>query len=441
MIAVFILCLVHIYGSGFSDDLTHYHGGQIINSDNLKYIIGMNFLHNHYGYGSIWLALHSYLNFNGSYLQDIHVLNALFLFVILSYFLTELINAKKEKNTYSQLSLVIFILFFLIKYTRLKEFGLDRPGILLFCFLVYFFLKFKNIKNINNYSFICIVIIICLFLTAIKLLFAFSFIIPLFIILNTKSYHFYRCREFLCSFFLGMAYFVKNILWTGCLIYPLYFTCFETISWNSKKIASSALTNLEYHTKGYDSYIGPLIKSQYLTNFNWLPTWYGIVSEQLIAYAALSFFIIIVVLFSSKKTNPNFDDFYSKLTIFFMFVLNTFLFLKTPVIRYHHSLFLLFMLSFFIIQSRVIIKKRFIVGTIIIIFFFNIGKNINRIAKNNFINNPVEHIKTIDWYQEPTKYKKDNFTYYGGWMGAYPIGNENLEDRKYKKKFFDIIYN
>ena len=36
--------------------------------------------------------------------------------------------------------------------------------------------------------------------------------------------------------------------------------------------------------------------------------------------------------------------------------------------------------------------------------------------------------------------KLENFTYYNGWIGASPIGNENLNKYKYKKIFFDIIY-
>ena len=172
MAATLILCMSQIYGSGFSDDLTHYHGGQIINSDNSKYIIGLNFLHYHYGLGSIWLTLHSYLNFNSMFLQDIHVVNALILFLTLSYFITESL----KKNYYRKNLFVIlgaFILFILIKYTRLKEFGLDRPATLIFCFLLYIFFKFK--ENFPSYSnqFIFLISIVCLFLTEIKLFFLF----------------------------------------------------------------------------------------------------------------------------------------------------------------------------------------------------------------------------------------------------------------------------
>ena len=77
---IFLLSLFNLYGSEFSDDLNHYHGGSIINTDNHNYIIGLNFLHHHYGYSSIWLILHSYLNFNNSFLQDIHILNAILFF-------------------------------------------------------------------------------------------------------------------------------------------------------------------------------------------------------------------------------------------------------------------------------------------------------------------------------------------------------------------------
>ena len=47
IILFFLLSLANIYGSGFSDDLNHYHGGYIANTDNHNYIIGLNFHHHH----------------------------------------------------------------------------------------------------------------------------------------------------------------------------------------------------------------------------------------------------------------------------------------------------------------------------------------------------------------------------------------------------------
>ena len=138
----FSLIILNIYSSGFSDDLNHYHGGFITNADNTKIIFGYNLLHHHYGYNSIWLYLHSFLNFNDTFLQDIHVLNGICLFLVLNYFFYEF-YFRKENSIIIKSLFFSLLIFFLIKYTRLKEFGIDRPGILLSTFFLMFYLK-KN---------------------------------------------------------------------------------------------------------------------------------------------------------------------------------------------------------------------------------------------------------------------------------------------------------
>ena len=440
MAATLILCMSQIYGSGFSDDLTHYHGGQIINADNSKYIIGMNFLHYHYGLGSIWLTLHSYLNFNSTFLQDIHVVNALILFLILSYFITESLK-KNHYNKNLYVILGVFILFILIKYTRLKEFGLDRPATLVFCFLLYIFFKFK--ENFTSYSnqFIFLISIICLFLTEIKLFFLFSFLIPIFIIIKTRNYNFYSNGQFLFLFFLGFYYIVKNIFVTGCVIYPLYFTCIDAIPWSSKEAALWIYNSIEPHTKGFSFYKGLLTQSEFLQSFNWVKTWYAIVSEELLTYIGISISTILLLLASSKIEKQEKGNIYNRMLIGFLFLSNLFFFYKMPVIRYHHTLFILFILSFVFLINVSFVKKNTIFYSIVIIFFaVNLGKNLTRIYQNNFINNPIKHLKEIKWYQEPTKKKLNDFIYYNGWIGGSPIGNMSLDKYRHKRVFFDIIY-
>ena len=114
---IFILVILQIYGSDFSDDLNHYHLSSIINSDEKKYIIGSNFLHNLYGTSSIWLTLHSFLNFNEHNLQGIHILNGLSFFLILSYFFFE-IREDKSLNQNLKICRIFLIFFLLLKYTN-----------------------------------------------------------------------------------------------------------------------------------------------------------------------------------------------------------------------------------------------------------------------------------------------------------------------------------
>ena len=112
---VFFLVLVNIYGSGFSDDLDHYHYGYITNTDEMNLIWGNSFLHSLYGTTSLWLTGHSYFNFDHSRLQDIHVFNGLILFFILSLFLNE-IDFLKNKNLLFNKLMFILLVFIIIKY-------------------------------------------------------------------------------------------------------------------------------------------------------------------------------------------------------------------------------------------------------------------------------------------------------------------------------------
>ena len=245
IILFFFLSLANIYGSGFSDDLNHYHGGYITNTDNHNYIIGLNFLHHHYGYSSIWLILHSYLNINDSFLQDIHILNGIIFFLLIAYLFTE--NNEKSKHSSNYILYLIssiFIFFIILKYTRLKEFGLDRPGILIYCFLIYFAAKYEflikqNLKDKEKFFFI--ILFICLFITSGRIFLLSCFLVPLIFIIKSKSYDFLFSKIICIFYLLALCYLIKNVLISGCLVYPFSFTCLSDLSWNSKEIASNAL--------------------------------------------------------------------------------------------------------------------------------------------------------------------------------------------------------
>ena len=474
IIIILILSLVNIYGSGYSDDLHHYHGGYIVNTDNHNYIIGSNFLNNHFGYSSIWLILHSYLNINSFLLQDIHVLNAILFFLIISYLVTENLQKKKSNFYFLYLASSIFIFFFLIKYTRLKEFGLDRPGILLFCFLIYFAAKYQYLLNkkpneINKYFFL--IFFICLFITYIKIFFLFCLLIPLFLIFKLKFNNFFYSKFALVIYFVVGVYFLKNILISGCLIYPFEFTCFANLDWNTKEIASNLLLKTEASTKGFDKYILPLEfkqhlhalnASEYVKNFNWVSIWLARNTEELINYFSTIIIILFLFIFGSQynKKIKKYDSF--EIIIFFLFIFNLIIFIKSPVVRYHHTLFIFFGLSLMLSSKIIFLKKTMIFNWILILCLcFNFSKNLLRIYKTDFYNNPYEHIKKVKWYISPVEKKLGSFIYYEGWIDAHPVGNMDIShdyipmDRKsteiynylyfkhikHKKKFiFDMIY-
>lgn len=445
IILFFFLSLANIYGSGFSDDLNHYHGGYITNTDNHNYIIGLNFLHHHYGYSSIWLILHSYLNINNLFLQDIHILNGIIFFLLIAYLFTE--NNEKSKHSSNYILYLIssiFIFFFILKYTRLKEFGLDRPGILIYCFLIYFAAKYEflikqNLKDKEKFFFI--ILFICLFITSVKIFLLSCFLVPLIFIIKSKSYDFIFSKIICIFYLLALCYLIKNVLISGCLVYPFSFTCLSDLSWNSKEIASNALLLVEGSTKSYDKYLGSLNISEYVNNFNWLSTWFERNIEEFNNYILTSL-LAILLFFVSSKTKKKIKFNYLELIIMLLFFVNIIIFLKSPVSRYHHVMFILFALSLTILSNKLFLKKIFFFKLIIILLvFFNFTKNFQRIYETNFYNNPYEHIKKIEWYRTPVEKKLGSFTYFNGWIDEHPIGNMDLNKYKYKRKMgFDIIY-
>ena len=445
IILFFFLSLANIYGSGFSDDLNHYHGGYITNTDNHNYIIGLNFLHHHYGYSSIWLILHSYLNINNLFLQDIHILNGIIFFLLIAYLFTE--NNEKSKHSSNYILYLIssiFIFFIILKYTRLKEFGLDRPGILIYCFLIYFAAKYEflikqNLKDKEKFFFI--ILFICLFITSVKIFLLSCFLVPLIFIIKSKSYDFIFSKIICIFYLLALCYLIKNVLISGCLVYPFSFTCLSDLSWNSKEIASNALLLVEGSTKSYDKYLGSLNISEYVNNFNWLSTWFQRNIEEFNNYILTSL-LAILLFFVSSKTKKKIKFNYLELIIMLLFFVNIIIFLKSPVSRYHHVMFILFALSLTILSNKLFLKKIFFFKLIIILLvFFNFTKNFQRIYKTNFYNNPYEHIKKIEWYRAPVEKKLGSFTYFNGWIDEHPIGNMDLNKYKYKRKMgFDVIY-
>ena len=129
-------------------------------------------MHNMFGTSPVWLTTNAYLNFDFTRLQDIHVVNAIFLFLILGLFFSEFFSNKKNILYKNPLIFSIF-LFLLIKYTRLKEFGIDRSAILLFCFLTFYYLKYLVYSSKKDLSVdFLILLLITVAIISIKIIYA-----------------------------------------------------------------------------------------------------------------------------------------------------------------------------------------------------------------------------------------------------------------------------
>ena len=394
-----LISLVNIYGSGFSDDINHYHYSYIANSDVNNFIWGNSFLHPLYGTASSWLIGHSYFNFDQFRLQDIHVLNGIIFFLVLGCLFSELFQNNKKKFYYP----IIFslILFILLKYTRLKEFGIDRPSTLLFCFLIYYYCKYfldPNKKEINT-NFI-IILLSSIFIFSIKIIYLPILIFPLIIFLRRNSNLLINDSRYLIVLLPIFVFIFKNLLGTGCFIYPLVSTWFERgkneiIELFLTIILITIITFILYDLKS---------KKFYLTN---------------VYFKDLKIILLSIILLS---------------TIVYFF--------KNPVIRMNHFTIISLMALTISLTFKFDIgnqKRNFINVILAICLIFNFTKNIQRIYLNNFENNPYKMIAEKVEIQK--KKNLDDFNYYIGWYGDAPISSNEIKNKKFNRIFiFDILF-
>ena len=168
-----------------------------------------------------------------------------------------------------------------IEANRYSEYGNDIPGLFYFLYVIYLFLDIK--KNNFSYKEIEKISLFSVFAFTIKTFLIFVFLIPLFFFIKNIKKKFFP----LFALFFLITWFIKNILISGCLIYPVNFTCSNNLEWYSSnpKFQISALNSSQFtelYIKGWynekniiniseDNYQNNLkIKNSFLKNFNWL---------------------------------------------------------------------------------------------------------------------------------------------------------------------------
>ena len=103
----------------------------------------------------------------------------------------------------------------------------------------------------------------------------------------------------------------------------------------------------EASTKSYDRYIGDLENYEFIKEFKWFKTWIYRNYTEFINYLGTILLSSLFLIFSSKNSRRIEKFNYLEITIIFLFLVNLVIFLKVPVIRYHHLLFLFTGLTFF----------------------------------------------------------------------------------------------
>ena len=406
-ISIFSLLLI-IFSNGFEPDASLYHLPATFNINNEKIIIGLNNIHFRMGIISILQYINAFnLNaINGT--DGIIFVSAIAVSTLLVYLSYEFYEIIKTKKNFLSFFLLLLIAIICLRFNRYSDFGNDALGHVFFLLLIYLIMRTVLIKDENLEKNLNIIVV---FLCLQKVFYFYLLIIPIFLNLNKlgfkKKLHFNFSHIF--SFLFLSLWIIKNILVTGCAIYPVNITCFKNLPWythNSETEPNTKIVSLkgEAWAKNWNKNDTNLNMQNYIKNFNWLNTWKSdhlkYIKNKLSPFLIFILIMIAINLLTEKKKffKKRYKEFksiffnkYYLISLLICLIGIILWFWKFPIFRYGSSFILVFITLIFLpIVSSLKFKRIYpiiLLSVLLSIFFI---KNSYRIY-NDYKYKPIIH--------------------------------------------------
>ena len=417
-----ILIVIYLsYSNFYRPDAGWYHLPFSRLVSDYKIIAGTASLHPMFGTTAILQYLSSVFHNTILGVNGILFVNPVILVLFLVFFFNNLV--KESQPILKFFNLVILFSIF-VEMNRNSELGNDAPGYLFYFYLIYSFIRSNLDASYKNerFKFLSLISVFCFF---IKSLYIFALAIPLFIFvkerLYLKIYNYFNIASFVL-----IAWFIKNLIITGCLIYPLNFTCSDKLSWYSSesKFEISAKNTSQFselHSKGwpdfnenkqyYLDYKDQLSdKNNFLKNFNWLDEYfnqgriYNITKKIDFLIPVLILFLLTSFFKLKKNIRKNFiklnrglSKFNYKFLLYSSLAFTIIVLIKLPDARYFFGYLLvsIFLIIIYFIDTKFLfLKKKFSIPNIFLIILFSIFlfKNSVKIISHSEIVSPLPNL-------------------------------------------------
>jgi len=399
-VSVFFLLTIS-YDGTYRPDAGLYHLPYISILNENKIIIGLSNIHFRFGHVSILQYLSAIYN-NFFFNEDgISVPSCIIFINIAGYIFFEVFN-KKNDYKIKVLSL-IFLIFIFFRVNRYSDFGNDAIANLLF-----FYLIIESLKNNSHFLKIKKTVLISTFIFLNKITLLLGFLIPLFFIYKNFKLKNLLNRISIFSFIFLTIFFFKNILVSGCAIFPVEQSCFKNLFWydkDSQRNSNAAIAKIENEawTKGWFNQQNEIKDfKEFSKNFNWLETWVNSdlkkIGKKLLPFLIFIFIILLILKIfevreKSNKTKINKINNEYLIILFFSLIGSLLWFLKFPVFRYGYGYLIssfaiaitINLTNYEFLKNQLRLKKIF--SAIIILLFFGVMvKNSIRIYKG-FVSN------------------------------------------------------
>ncbi len=438
LLSIFLLPLAMISES--NEDFYHYYLPYIKYLESSKIIFGLVNINDTLAYSSNSLydilILFKYPFFFNNY----YSIPILFFYI---FFLNFILN--KLYNTRDVFYFFVLILS-IIAFSSLRDFGTSVPPqlILLICGILIYEIIIKE-YNTDKISFL-----ICFLTLAIILRVNSIIVLPIFIILI--FYYHFKIGEFIKQNYILILslvsiisiFTIKNIIQSGCMIYPIHNTCFTKLTWTiNEQIIIQKNKKLQADSKGWpfyakdyfnikDKYVWKNLKSDNFftyseyadtTPFFWIKYWIKDPNyKKIINLLVLISIIYLLLLINSKKIKEPVQV--RNVTKYNFLILSSFIscmlwFYLSPQIRYGGAFCFIFTFSvlfkcFNTNINRNIMTANMIVLASIAIFYLEY-KNVNRILNDldneSFNNFPWPNLHQLNINEDFISNKKNNLDF------------------------------
>ena len=419
-IVAILSTLLLLYANINRPDAALYHLPFISVLNEHKIIIGLGNIHSRFGHISIIQYL-SAINYNFLFgLNGINIpLSVVASFFIVFFYRKVLISYKlKSLNLDFYFCLFVSIYIF-YKINRYSSFGNDAITHLCFFYLI------RLILTDNNFKQLSLVILLCVFIFLNKNTYLLIFLFPLFIYFYNKIYLDHKKTiklVFSFSSFFLFLWLLKNILISGCAIFPIHNTCIQELKWtpNIKVIKNTEQAGEAWAKAWPQNKNKNLTPKEFNKEFNWLMPWLSThakyVGKTMLPY--LFFITILNIYFSRNKKKLSLNNINYNLCLIGNILFTLIFFLKFPLYRYGYSylISLIILLSLYNYKQFSSYKVIRFTGIILIILpLVFLGKQIQKYNKKyslSYINKP--------------------------WPNIYSLDNNVIHNKKLKVKFEDL---
>ena len=456
-----MLALIGLITIKSHPDFEWYHLPYLNYLKDYKIIFGIGNINDFLGYTQTWNDVAAIFRIPIIDYKAINLVPAIFAI----FFLINLLEiSANSKNISLKIFIYLILIFSISKYYKIYEYGGHVPAILIGFLVNIYFFKLITDHNKNHKEIIFKILFFSSFVFLLRINYIFIAPVIVFIIwkYNKVVFDFLTNKKIITLIlFLLIIFFTKNIIVSGCFIYPVNWTCFSPnqINWAIghefakerydliKALARgwSAHILLDGNIKDRINYLTPLLEKKILTpsaflseyKYLWIKYWIHIGDSKKILnnFLIIIFCLLILLPYSNIKKIFIIEKkiFKNYLVIFFIFLIQLVLwFLLTPQTIYGGDVATIIFSGFiasFLLQNLDFnhnYSKRVIILLFILSIFYYEAKNINRFYYEFIKNN-------INFFQSPwiiISENKFNETYYQHTIDEFIINiKKKIDDR------------